>query len=369
VAGRAQAFSDPTVIALASERFIPVAENCSPLQRQDDAKGEFFRLVAEQGHYAGRTYPTSTRQGLYCFTADGKVLAAANTRDPQRVIDLLETALQRWAILADGGANGQTMAGEIPDYVPARPSRYPEDGLVLQLVARDLPRERGALDGAVARFILGRDPGRDGHSTAQLVEPWPATDTRQEDWRKYAWNLDYAWFSRDEAQAMVPQPRATGSQQAVPREIVRRLARFHLRDFVRGEPSVWPEEAIRHSDLQAEIVNVSGHLVRLVLRGRILLRWEARWVRPEDGEERRSDCGFDATLYGEATWDAGHGAFVAFDLLAAGPRWGTNQYNNRADDLGPAPLGIAFGLAGSEPRDRTPPHTIYHRDYFAAGGH
>ncbi|HEX2184014.1 MAG TPA: hypothetical protein VHN78_00740, partial [Chloroflexota bacterium] len=82
MAGRAQAFSDPTVIALASERFIPVAENCSPLQRQRDAKGEFFRLVAEQGHYAGRTYPTSTRQGYYAFTPDGTVLAAANSRDP-----------------------------------------------------------------------------------------------------------------------------------------------------------------------------------------------------------------------------------------------------------------------------------------------
>jgi hypothetical protein len=364
VAGRAQAFSDPTVIALASERFIPVAENCSPLQRQEDAKGEFFRLVAEQGHYAGRTYPTSTRQGLYCFTADGKVLAAANTRDPQRVIALLETALQRWAILADGAvASGQMTESDIPDYAPARPSRYPEGGLVLQLVARDLPREHGALGGAVTRFILGRDGGTAG----EPVEPWPAADTRAEDWRKYAWNLDYAWFTRDEAQAMVPHPRATGSQKAVPREIVRRLARFHLRDFVRGEPSVWPEEAVRHGDLQAEIVDVSGHLVRLVLRGRILLRWEARWVRPEDGEERRSDCGFDATLYGEATWDEGRGAFVAFDLLAAGPRWGTNQYNNRADDLGPAPLGIAFTLAGSEPRDRTPPHTIYHRDYFGAG--
>ncbi len=79
MAGRAQAFSDPTIIALASERFVPVAENCSPLQSQRDAKGEFFRLVAEQGHYAGRTYPTGTRQGMYVFTADGKVLGAANT--------------------------------------------------------------------------------------------------------------------------------------------------------------------------------------------------------------------------------------------------------------------------------------------------
>ncbi|HEX2034537.1 MAG TPA: hypothetical protein VHS99_10160 [Chloroflexota bacterium] len=343
MAGRAQAFSDPTVIALASERFIPVAENCSPLQRQRDAKGEFFRLVAEQGHYAGRTYPTSTRQGMYTFTADGKLLAAANSREPQRMIELMHTALQRWSALVgtgDGrgapvqrGAGGGREVAAVPDYVPVSPSRYPHGGLVLQLAARDLPRE---------------------------------VDTRPDDWRKSAWNLDYAWFTPEEARALVPHPRTAGSRRAAPWEVVRRLARFHLRDFVRGEPSVWPEEAIRHGELQAEIVGVAGAQVRLVLRGAIKLSWQARWVRPEDGEERRSDTGFEATLYGEASWDDERGRFTAFELLAAGPRWGTNQYNNRHDDLGPAPMAVAFTLAGDEPRDRTPPHTIYHRDYFGA---
>lgn len=349
MAGRAQAFSDPTVIALASDRFIPVAENCSPLQRQRDAKGEFFRLVAEQGHYAGRTYPTGTRQGMYTFTADGTALAAANTRDPQRMVQLMHTALRRWSALTESGGEASdggraTTGGEVnvlvSDYVPAQPSRYPEGGLVLQLTARDLPR---------------------------------AMDTRKDDWRKQAWNLDYAWFTRDEARSIVPEPRTIGSRANVPWEILRRLARFHLRDCVRGEPSVWPEEAIRRGELSAEILEDEGRgpaeaggRIRLALRGEIVLRWEACWVRPENGEERRSDTGFDATLMGEATWDEAHGAFTAFDLLAAGPRWGTNQYNNRADDLGPEPMGIAFTLAGSESRDRTPPHTIYHRDYFGA---
>jgi hypothetical protein len=335
VAGRALAFSDPTVIALASERFIPVAENCSPLQRQPDAKGDFFRLIAEQGHYGGRTYPTSTRQGYYAFTADGRVLAAINSRDPQRMIEMMQTALQRWSVLEseDGATNGHLPAEAVPDYVPARPSQYPEGGLVLRLAARDLPRD---------------------------------VDERKDDWRKPAWNLDYAWFTADEARSLVPEARTPGANKQAPWEVVRRLARFHLRDFVRGEPSVWPEEAIRHGELAARVVRAEPDRVRLALRGAIRLQHEMRWVRPEDGEERRSDCGFDATLVGEATWDEALGRFTAFDLLAAGPRWGTNQYNNRADDLGPAPLGIAFTLAGSAPRDRTPPHTIYHRGYWSS---
>ena len=333
MAGRALAFSDPTVIALTSERFIPVAENCSPLQRQPDAKGEFFRLVAEQGHYAGRRYPTSTRQGYYAFTADGTVLAAANSREPERMIALLQQALQRWSVLTGDGAPAGGERG--PDrYTPARPDRFPEDGLVLRLVARDLPRQ---------------------------------VDARPDDWRKRAWNLDYVWCTREEAAALVPEERRAGATREAPASLLRRIARFHLRDFVRGEPSVWPEAAIRAAHLTSEVTVVAGERVRLVLRGAVRLRWDARWTRPEDAEERTSDCGFDATLYGEAEWDRAAGRFVAFDLLACGPRWGTNQYNNRQDDLGPAPLGIAFELAGTAPRDRTPPHTIYHRDYFAAG--
>ena len=37
-------------------------------------------------------------------------------------------------------------------------------------------------------------------------------DTRKDDWRKQAWNLDYAWFTPAEARSIVPEPRAVGSQ-------------------------------------------------------------------------------------------------------------------------------------------------------------
>ena len=73
-----------------------MAENCSPLTSQQDAKGEFFRLVAEQGHYAGRTFPTNTRQGYYTFTADGRLLTALNSRDPRAIEGMLRKALERW---------------------------------------------------------------------------------------------------------------------------------------------------------------------------------------------------------------------------------------------------------------------------------
>lgn len=329
MAGRAQVFSDPEVIRLLSEHFIPVGENCSPLQWQQDAKGEFFRLAAEQGHYAGRTFPTSTRQGYYVLTADGTVLGAHNVREPRQMEALLRTSLRRWELLSAGAEHA---ALDLPDYTPARPNRYPEGGLVLQLAARDLPR---------------------------------AEDTRPDDWRKAAWNLDYAWFTADEARALVPEARVVGSVAEAPWPVMRRLARFHLRDFVRGETPVWPEEAVSLANLGATVVDVSGPAVRLALTGGAILNWEWRWHDAIHDEDRAMPSGFSATFRGEATWDDERAAFTSFAMVAAGPRFGASQYNNRRDDLGPAPMGVAFVLAGDEPRHRTPPHAINHPDYFA----
>ena len=96
MAGRAQAFSDPTVIQLARDFFVPVAEDSSALERRHDDKGEFFRHIAEQGHYGGRTWPTLTRQGSYAFTADGRFLGSINTRSPHGMVGMLQRALERW---------------------------------------------------------------------------------------------------------------------------------------------------------------------------------------------------------------------------------------------------------------------------------
>lgn len=336
MAGRELAFSDPEVIRLASERFVPIAENCSPLQRQQDAEGEFFRLVAEQGHYAGRTFPTDTRQGYYAFTADGTLLAARNSRDPRQMEDMMLTALRRWTALSEGDGAPTPAPAELPEFTPAHPSRYPAGGLVLHLAARDLPRE---------------------------------VDTRADDWRKDAWNLDYAWFTAEEARGLLPTPRQPGNSRQAPKAVIQRIARFHLRDFVRGEPPAWPQEAIRQAELESTILDISGErqqLIRLALRGTVRLEWEWRWLDRYRDEERASETGLDLTLSGEASWDDKQGRFVNFELVAAGPRWGTSQHNNRRDDMGPEPIGIAFTLAGNEPRDRTPPHTVYHRDYFGS---
>jgi len=311
-----------------SERFVPVAENCSPLQRaQQDAKGEYFRYIAEQGHYAGRTLPSASRQGLYAFRADGTLLASVNTREARPLLGMLERALDRWE------ENPRTIA-EAPDTYDPDPrfrSRYPEGGLVLLTTTRDLPR---------------------------------AADTRPDDLRRHAFNHDYAWFTREEAASLVPTDPRIGGVMPVPLPIVRRIARFHLLDSTRGETPAWRAEDVEVADLTVEVTGLDGEVVELRLEGRIRNHAHGTWaIRGFQPPESDQDRGFDAWLLGFLAYDRATSAFTRFDTLAVGTRWGGTEYNGRYDDLAPAPLGVMFELAGSLPRDRTPPHANL-ADYF-----
>jgi hypothetical protein len=45
--------------------------------------------------------------------------------------------------------------------------------------------------------------------------------------------------------------------------------------------------------------------------------------------------------------------------VAVGTRWGGTQYNSRADDLDPAPMGLSFTLAGTSPAEHVPPAHVW----------
>src|SRR5207244_670167 len=78
-------------------------------------------------------------------------------------------------------------------------SRFPQDGLVLVMICRDLPRS-----------------------------PKPSTSPSRN-----AYNQDYAWFRKGEARAFLPEQPIKGAQGKVRRDLVERLARFHFVDLVR----------------------------------------------------------------------------------------------------------------------------------------
>src|SRR6478672_1245892 len=61
---------------MATEDFVPVTADDWYQRRRQDAEGEFFRKVADQGPRKGEG--GSTRQGIYCLTAAGQLLNYKN---------------------------------------------------------------------------------------------------------------------------------------------------------------------------------------------------------------------------------------------------------------------------------------------------
>jgi hypothetical protein len=183
---------------------------------------------------------------------------------------------------------------------------YPDDGLVLRVVARDQTRER-----------------------------WPDS------------NLDYAWFRKDEARTLLPTELKKGAKHNVPRELVQRLARFHLLDNVHAlNYTFFPKEAIEKARLTSTVVQIEGDLVSLSFEGET----RASMVSPKI-------IGYEPKLLGRATFNLKEQKFVSFELLAVGMRWGLGNCNQRHNP-DPALMGIVFTLAGDSPAERLPPAFI-----------
>src|SRR5262245_29858240 len=204
--------------------------------------------MAEHGHYGGRTTPTDTRQGIYAAAPSGEFLASINHNDPARVAAMLEKALAAW----DAMPREKRLPAAALEAAPVGRRRwealYPADGLVLRVHTRDV--DRGAGENA--------------------------------DGRLRAWNLDFAWFRREEALAFVPglggarsaspsggfsSAPKVGDRVPLPEAIVRRIARVNLVDDVRGQTPAFEDSAVEKATLSSEVAGVDGDRLRLRLEG------------------------------------------------------------------------------------------------------
>jgi hypothetical protein len=244
-----------------------------------------------------------------------------NTRSAERVALMLREALAGWEEL---GTQERTRALELDDDTAAPPvqglgaERFPEDGLVLRVVSRDLPRASQAAD-----------------------------------WRADAWNMDHAWFQRDEARALLPAELVPGARGEAPVALVQRLARLHFVDNVRGQTLAFAAEDVGLARLEVEVVALAEGGCELRLEGETRAAAEGVWpVRGFDdaqspGPQRR---GVSTRLVGRASFDVARERFSAFELVALGERFGGTQYNGRGDDLEPAGIGFALTLAAADER-------------------
>jgi hypothetical protein len=310
-----------------SSCFVPAADEVHRLQTGKDAECRHFQGIAEQGHYAGRVKPSSTRQGIYAAAPSGVLLASINSRDAKAVAGMLERALEEW----EGLAREQRLMGEVPsgEDVWRWERMRPEDGLILRVSSRDLMREEGEVSG----------------------------------WRALAWNRDVAWFRKEEARAFLPERIEAGATGEVPAVLVERLARLHLLDNVRGQVQAFAAEDIERARLGSRVSSVEDGVARVVFEGETRTRSEGRWPVQgfEDGlDPEEQSRGYEARLVGRGSFDLASGRFRELELVALGQRWGGTQFNGRHDDLAPSTMGVALvQVSGVAPEDRVAPALIW----------
>jgi hypothetical protein len=283
VLDRASTFADPEIVKLLQTRFVPVAIDQFYQRQQKDAEGDFYRRIASRGP---QTNFNSTTQGLYIATADGELLAFNNNRGPDRIKRLLRQSLL--------------------DYRPAALSSI----------------ERGAADPRFAR--TPPQGGLVARVTAKVLGGYDETDDEWQQIFQSALSRDNLWIRKDEHEALVRGELFDSLKQ--------RIARFHLIDNTRGEPSIWSAADIRKLDLRLEGGKLSGavHL-----------------------ESQSGKHGYHADLLGFL--ETANGRVVRLDLVAKGLYWGEGRYT-RGAPKGKFPLAVAFSLAsGTEESDRVPP--------------
>jgi hypothetical protein len=285
---------------------VPAADEVYRLQRVEDAEGKLFRKISRSGHYAsyGQSF---TQQGTYAITPSGVFLASINTNDAKHMADMMRKALDKWKNLSPAQRLAKGDLAAVP--VKRLESKYPVDGLVLHEYQRDVLRPE--------------------------LEGWKAT----------AWNQDFAWFKKEEVAQFVPPDLSSRMSVDIPAAYVKRLARLHFVDQVRGQSVPFAANQVQEAVVTSKVEMIVGTTAYLNFSGQ---------AKCDDGSR-----GVVLRLYGEGEWDVVRKRFTKFDLVALGQRWGGTQNNEREDDPGPSPIGFAFTIAGDSPAEHIAPAFAY----------
>jgi len=137
------------------------------------------------------------------------------------------------------------------------------------------------------------------------------------------------WFDLSAAEAR--SFRADSQKPvAIPQRLFRRLATQILKDAVRGQMRGWDAVALTGGALYTQLFSRENNTRIYRLTGSAILKDGARSYAPQ--------------LLGRAVYDETAKKFVGFELVAVGQRTGKGPANGRENDLGPAPIGVAFKL-------------------------
>jgi hypothetical protein len=258
----------------------------------------FFQEMANHGHYGGQ--PDSTRQGIYVCAPSGKFLASINSNDPDRVLDMMRAGLRAWEQLPDAERWLPAQSAIQPRH--RWEDSYPRGGLIANVISRDLPAQ---------------------------CDPAAPCEVK--------WNQDYVWFSKQEARQWLSADPKPGGVHQLPDELVARLARFHFVDNVKGQTPQFSRSGVQGSRIETKVEEVAGSSVKLTISGLTIGASGDGWWQSSNGVVTR--------VLGRATFDLDQGAFIQFEMVALGRRWGHTRYNARSRDAESGPLGYVFRLA------------------------
>jgi len=304
---------------------VPAADEVWRLQRGADTDCLFFQKMVNGGQ---PITDKGTRQGIWVGTAGGVLLSHINSLDADKVLATLEKG---WSAWQEQPAENKCL----PEGAGLQPRHRWEDsrpygGLVLERVARDV-----ALEG---------DP------TGEALSPW---------------NLDYAWFTADEARAWLPANPRPGDVHPVPAVSALRLARFHLVDNVRGQTLPFAEAEVLQADLEVEVLRQDGARVLIEIRGATDVEGAEEWLLGENlwKPGQIHPHGLQTRVFGTALFDLEQNAFIEFELVALGRRWGRTVMNGRGRNQDPGLIGFHLTLATEKPAIAPTFIVVYNADW------
>lgn len=319
--GRASTFADPDIIKMAQTDFIPVAADDWYQRRRQDKEGEFFRTVSTA---LGKT-GDGTRQGIYCFAADGTPLGYKNAGQfPEVMKQVLRDSLTKFQKIPEAQRKaGAVKIEELGKPDPKYSRTPPEGGLILKAYTRILDFKNDAYCKGTCNRVGAEKAAR-----------------------------DHLWLTADEVKSLVPAKADAGFRFPLPPKIAERIALYHLVDNTRGEPLRWTLTEIRAKRFTLTVVSASDAAIELRLEGEAVMATNA--------DLDKADRGYEVRLLGNLRYLPAKKSFDVFDMTAIGTHWGETGLT-----LGSRPgktlLGVSFELAGEKPGDRVPPQGI--RDF------
>ena len=295
-------FTNPDIIERLKSEFIPFAGNTNELQvsKWESPEKTWFLSTAEKVH-PGATKGV-TAQGFYIVGADGQAYTfSMHGRQHDEFMRILDDGLAKFKASPSRKVK--------VDILPTKEwtTQAPKGTLAVRTITRVTPLPEGCSD---KNTSIGRDH--------YWIFPSDVADIR----------------------------KAKGDSFAMPTDMARRIARFHLVDNVRGEPTRWRYNDMRVLEIQMQKVDATTY------------RFEGLYKLTNNEGRAKSEKGIAGRLRGEIQIDASANRATSFEAFAEGYAWGDHDNTDGAPE-GKFPLKIGFRSVDDEIARTVPPQQSY----------